>query len=342
MKPLRVLALVHEELVPPDDLKGLTPEEIAPWKMEFDVRQALQQLGHEVRVLGVGDELAPIRDAIVEFEPHLVFNMLVQFHQTNAYASAVVSYLELLKIPYSGCNARGLLLAWDKVLSKKILTYHKVRVPRFLTVPRGRKVARAAKLRFPLIVKSVSEQASAGLAQASIVRNADSLQERVEFVHRSVGTAAIAEEYIEGRELTVGVLGNERLEVLPVWEMFFDKLPDGAAPIATSKVKWDAAYQRRIGLHTGPARDLPPELTREIDRVARRVYRALQLSGLARVDLRLDHEGKVWVLEANPNPDLTRGEDFAASAAHAGVGYEELLQRVLNLGLRYEPAWKGD
>lgn len=342
MKKRRVLVLMHEELVPPASLEGLPEEEIGKWKMEFDVLAALRALGHEVLPIGVADELAPIRKAIAEFKPHICFNLLLHFHDAGVYDSAVVSWLELLKMPYTGCNPRGLLIAGDKALSKKVLAYHRIRVPRFAVFPRGRTVRTTpARLSYPLFVKSKSEHASTGISQASIVRDLDALRERVDFIHRNVGTAAIAEEYIEGREITIGVLGNQRLQTFPVWEMFFDDLPDRAPNIATSRVKWDRKYQRKIGLRTGQAEDLAPEKVAEITRMAKRIYRALDLSGYGRIDMRMDSDGRVFVLEANPNPDLCFGEDYADSAQVVGIGYEALVQKILGLGLRYRPAWMG-
>jgi D-alanine-D-alanine ligase len=342
MRKLRVLVLMHDELVPPASLDGLSDAEVNKWKMEYDVLSTLEGLGHEVIPLGVQDELLPIRHAITSHRPHIAFNLLLHFHDAGAYDSAVVSWLELMKMPYTGCNPRGLLLAGDKALSKKVLSYHRIRAPRFAVFPRGRAVrALPARVRFPLFVKSKSEHASTGIAQASIVRDLDALRERVDFVHRNVGTGAIAEEYIEGRELTIGVIGNRRLTAFPVWEMSFDALPAGAPNIATSRVKWDRAYQQKIGLRTGPARDLQEGLAESIARRAKRIYRALDLTGYARIDMRLDADGEVWVLEANPNPDLCFGEDFAESAEAVGLTYPDLIQRLVTLGLAYEPAWKG-
>lgn len=342
MKRLRVLTMMHAELVPPESLEGRSDEEIGKWKMEYDVLAALGALGHDVLTVPVEDELKPVRVALAEFKPHVVFNLLMHFHDAGIYDSAVVSWLELLKQPYTGCNPRGLLVANDKALCKKVLTYHRIRVPRFLSVPLGRGVRKLPKgLAFPLFVKSRSEHASTGIAQASIVRDLDQLQERVEFVHRNVGTAALCEEFVEGRELTIGVLGNQRLETGPVWEVFMDKLPDGAPNIFTSRVKWNSDYQKQIGLRTGPAENLPEEKVAAIDRVARRIYRALGLSGFARIDMRMDAEGRVWILEANPNPDLCFGEDFAETFERVGYSYEALIQKLLNLGLRYNPPWKG-
>jgi D-alanine-D-alanine ligase len=195
-------------------------------------------------------------------------------------------------------------------------------------------------LAFPLIVKSLDEEASLGIAQASIVRDPDQLAERVRFIHEQVGTDAIAEEYVEGRELTVSVLGNRRLRTFPVWEMRFDNLPDGSEPIATERAKHDPAYQKRVGIRVGAARGLPEGAERRIDRLARRAYRALGLSGYARLDLRMAPDGRVFVIEANATPDIQKDEDFALSARAAGLDYPTLLQRILDLARRYRPHGK--
>jgi D-alanine-D-alanine ligase len=159
----------------------------------------------------------------------------------------------------------------------------------------------------------------------------------VEFVHDSLGSAAIVEQFVDGRELYVGVLGNQRLDVFPVWEMSFDKMPENRWHIATERVKWSTQYQKRHGIMTDAAA-LPAGATEQIQRIAKRTYRSLDLSGYARVDLRMDDEtGRVYVIEANPNPNLAYGEDFAESAEVSGVSYERLLERILALGLRWEP-----
>ena len=340
MKKLRVLTLMSDGLVPPDSIEGRSDEEIAPWKMEYDVVVTLEELEHEIVKLGVGTDLAVVRKAIDEFRPHIAFNMGEEFHGVALYDHAVVSFLELLRLPYTGCNPRGLMLAHDKALAKKILTYHRIRVPAFAVFPMGRVVRRPSGLRFPLMVKSTTEEGSVGISQASIVRDEDRLRERVEFIHEQVDTDAIAEEYIEGRELYVGVLGNTRLTTFPVWELCFDGWKDGAPRIATSKVKWDLRYQKERGIVTRAA-DLPAETAERMARLCKRIYRILYLSGYARIDLRLTDDGEVYVLEANPNPQLAFGEDFAESAEKAGIAYEELIQKILSLGLTYRAAWKG-
>lgn len=341
MKKLRVLALMHEHLVPPESISGLSEQEIQPFRMEYDVTKALLTLGHDVIPVPIKEELIPVRKAIEEHNPHIAFNLLVSFLDIGIYDAHVISYLELLKTPYTGVNPSGIMLASNKPLAKKILTYHRIPVPGFAVYRlRHRRISKPKRLRFPMIVKSTIEHSSVGIAQASIVNDDASLKDRVEFIHRHIGTDAIGEEYIEGREITIGVLGNERLETFPVWEMLFDNLPEGAQNIATSKVKWDIKYQRKIGVTTGQAKGLEGEKAAEISRLAKRIYRVLNLSGYARIDMRLNENGEIFVIEANPNPDLCRKEDFAVSAKKHGIEYEQLIQRILTMGRGYRPAWK--
>jgi D-alanine-D-alanine ligase len=339
VKKLRVLALVHDHLVPPDDTTGIDVLE-AEWKMEYDVIETLRETGHEVRVLGTHDDLKDIRATAEEFSPHIVFNLMEAFADVTTFDQNVVSYLELLRLAYTGCNPRGLILARDKALSKKLLAYHRIPVPDFTVVRPGRKPQLPKRMQFPLIVKSLFFEASTGISQASVVENVDQLVRRVHFIHENLGTAAIVEQFIDGRELYVGVIGNERLETLPVWEMSFDKMPDNRWRIATERVKWSTQYQKRHGIMTDRA-SLEEGLTERIHKIAKRAYQALDLNGYARIDFRLDEEGRPYVLEANPNPNLAYGEDFAESAEVAGLSYERLLDRILTLGLRWEPERTG-
>lgn len=341
MRRRRVLVLTHEDLVPPESIEGLSDDEIAEWKSEFDVVVTLREQGHEVRPLGVSSDLTPIRDSILHWKPHVAFVLLEEFHGVAIYDQAVVGYLELMRQPYTGCNPRGLMLTHDKGLSKKILSYHRIPTPRFTVFPIGRVVKRPTRFQFPMIVKSLTEDASLGISQASIVHDEDALRERVAFIHQRVHSDALVEQYIEGRELYVGVIGNQRLQTFPVWEMQFDQMPDDVARIATAKVKWDSKYRKRHGIMTGPAKDLDPAVVRQIAQTCKRVYRALHMSGYARMDLRMDAQGRIFVIEANANPNLEYGEDFAESAETVGVAYDQLIQRIVNLGLSYHYPWRG-
>jgi D-alanine-D-alanine ligase len=339
-KKLRIILLCHEELVPPDSIEGLSDEEIKDYRTEFDVLTTMRDLGHEAEPLGMDDDVDAIRRAVLEYEPDLCFNMLVEFHGAANYDQHIASYLELLKIPYTGCNPRGLTLARDKGLSKKILQWEGLPVPDFGVFPMGKKVRRPKDLELPLFVKSVNEEASLGISQKSIVRTDAELEKRVQYIHDKIDTDAIAEEYIEGREFYIGVLGNKKLETFPLWELCIPGLAEGAPNIATRRVKWDVAYQKRLGVKNRRAEGLSTKLEKEIAETAKGVYRALDLSGYARLDVRMRPDGRYYVLEANPNPDLTFGEDFAEGAEAAGVSYEELIERILRLGLDYPAEWK--
>ena len=236
MRKLRVLVAMHDVLVPPENAAELPAEETWTYQMEFEVVKTLRALGHEVRVLGVGDELRPVRDACAEWKPHVVFNILTDFHDVVTYEAHFVSFLELLKQPYTGCNPRGIVLAGDKALSKQILAWHRIPCPAFAVFPlRTKKAKLPRRMQFPVIVKSAVQHGSAGISQASVVHTDDELAERVDFLHRTLQTDVVAEQFLHGRELTVSILGNERLEVFPIWELWFDKLPEGNEAIATSR-----------------------------------------------------------------------------------------------------------
>jgi D-alanine-D-alanine ligase len=340
MKRYRVLLMVHEALVPPEDTSGLSEDEIDKFRTEYDALTALRALGHEVRVIGIGDRLTDLRKSIRDFEPHIVFNLLDEFSGIETYDHYVVAYLELKRQPYTGCNPRGMMISRDKVLTKQVLASHRIATPNFRVLPFGKRFREPKRLRFPLFVKSATEDASLGISQASLVEDMQALRDRVEFIHEHVQTDALVEEYIDGRELYIGVLGNSRLTTFPVWEMDFGTLTRVQARIATRAVKWNRKYQDRHGITTHQAPDLDKEQQAGLARLAKRIFRALHMSGYARMDLRMREDGKVFLLEANANPDLTYGEDFAESAAAAGLDYEGLIRRIVNIGLAYRPEWR--
>jgi len=337
----RVQLLCHEDLVPQASIEGLSDEEIAEWRTEYDVLTAVRDLGHEVEVLGVPDDPDAIRAGVRAFRPHVVFNLTTEFHGAAHYDQHVVSYLELLKTDYTGCNPLGMTLARDKGLSKKLLEHDGIPVPDFARFPRKRAVKLPPGLAFPLFVKSAIEEASLGISTASLVHDEAALVERVTYVHDQVGTDAVAEEFIDGREFYVGVMGNERLTAFPLWELHIPNLPDDEPLIATRRVKWDIAYQKQLGIENRLASDVVPKTRRAIERAAKQAYRTLRLSGYARLDLRMRDDGTFYFLEANPNPDITFGEDFADSAEAAGLSYEELIARILRYGRSYRAGWKG-
>ncbi len=340
MKQLRALVIVHSTLVPPSSLEGATEKEIEEWRTEYDVISHLKTAGHEVRTIGISDSLSELRQAILEWRPDIVFNLLEEFDGIGTYDQHVVAFLELMRQPYTGCNPRGMLLSRDKVLSKQLLSYHRIPTPQFLVFPRGKKLRVPRKLRYPLFVKSATEDASLGIAHASVVADERQLIERIEFIHEQIHSDALVEEYIEGRELYVGVLGNDRLKVLPAWEMSFGSLPENLPAIATRKVKWDRRYQEKYGITTAAAADLPEGTAARLEQLCKRIFRALHLTGYARMDFRLRGDGSLFVLEANANPNLSADEDFAQSARPAGLDYLGLLHRIVQLGESYPAAWR--
>jgi D-alanine-D-alanine ligase len=332
MKKLRVLCLAHEDLVPPEHVPASQDFHHEPWRTEYYVLSTLRKLGHDAMVLGVRSDLELIRNTVVEFKPDIIFNLLEEFHDRPLYDQNVVSFLELIPVPYTGCNPRGMVLSRDKALTRKILSYHRIPGPDFTIFRRGRKVKRPTKLNLPLFVKSQVEEASLGISQASVVNTDEELVERVRFMHEKFHTDVIAEEYIEGRELYVGIFGDDRLTILPIWELLFANMPEGQPRIATRRVKWDAKYQEKHGISSGVAQGIAPELRGKIESLCKRAYRALGISGYARMDLRLKPTGEVYVIEANPNPEIAMGEDFADAAQEFGWPYEELIKRVLSQG----------
>ena len=335
MKKLRVLLLLHKDLVPPEEYEGkdYTTEK---WKTEYDILLTLRELGHEAKALGVLRDLKAIDEVVAEWKPDIVFNMLEDVYGIIPYDHNMVAYLELLGVAYTGCNPLGMVLSRDKGLTKKLLTYHKIRVPKFMICRRGYKVRRPKRLEFPLIVKSLVEDASYGISQRSVAQDDASLNERVAFIHEKFESDAIVEQFIDGRELYVGVLGNKRLEVFPPWELIVKQKPEGQPLLATHKLKWNLAYQKKLDVKTVPAKNLPEGLAERLNIISRRIYRILNMSGYARLDFRVANDGTAYLLEANANPQLAYGEDFAESAEHIGLQYDKLIQRILSLGLRWK------
>ena len=331
---LRIIVLLSQELMPPDSIPEGVEKEKQLWRTEYDIISTLKSMDHDVFPVGLKSDLAVIANAREEHKPQIAFNLLEDFEGQALFDQHVVSYLELLKQPYTGCNPRGLTIAHDKALTKKILSYHRIAVPGFAVFPMGQKVVRPLRLKFPLFVKSVVEEGSVGIAQASVVNDDAKLAERVDFIHRQTSSHAIAEQYIEGREIYVSVIGNRNLQTYTPWELVINNLPEGALNIATGRLKWNPDYQKKVGLVTKPA-DLTPELQRKLELLSKRIYRHLCLSGYARLDYRMTNDGEFYLLEANPNPQIALNEDFADSAAHSGLKYPQLLQKIITLGLSY-------
>jgi D-alanine-D-alanine ligase len=332
VKALNILLLIDLSIpLKPEDFDDYLKTE--DWKSDANVVRALKSLGHEVKMLGIHDDIRPLIQALEEDPPDLVFNLCEAFGNDRDFEPHVAALLELMKVPYTGAGVTPLRVCKDKSLTKKILSYHRVRVPRFLVSPKGKPLKGLGKFSYPAFIKPLALEASEGIAQLSLAENEKQALERVRYINENLGVDAIVEEYIEGRELYVGVLGNERLVAFPPRELFFREVAEGEPKFATFRAKWDDDYRKKWGITTGAARGITPEMERQIAKLCKKVYRLLQMEGYGRIDLRLTAAGEIVFIEANPNPSIAREDDFARSAEKAGLDYEELIARILRLGL---------
>jgi D-alanine-D-alanine ligase len=333
-KKLKVLAL-FDAFAPTTIDQDLTEEmKTVDWKTEADVMRALAALGHTAEYLAIFDDLDLLRRKFESFAPDVIFNLADQFKNKRAFDQAIVSFLEMQGVPFTGCGSTGLTLCKHKGISKKILGYHRIDVPDFVMISRGARIARPRRLKFPILVKPLKEEASLGISQASFVETDEQFRERVLFVHEKYECDVIAEEYIEGRELYVSILGNQRLQVFPIRELIFREVPPDEPKIATYRAKWDEEYRKRWGLQNQFAEGLDPALIAEIERTCRRIYHLLAIDCYARIDLRLTAKNELYFIEANPNPILAADEDFAQSAEKGGLPYPQLIEKITRLGLK--------
>ncbi len=327
----RVLVAFNTLSAFPHD-KDYTEElKLPDWQTEAHVAAALRELEFPFELLGVYDDTSVFQKKIESFNPDVIFNLVERFKNSAAHEADIAAFLRLTGVPFTGCGATAITLCKNKGLAKQILTHHRIRVPQFVILPFRKKVHRPKRLTFPIFVKPLKEEASVGISQASVVDNDDQFRERVEFLHETLKQDVIAEQFISGREIYVGIIGDVRLEVFPFREMVFSRVDDEDPKIATYKAKWDETYRKKWGIKNKFADDISGELEDRIKKLSKRIYRALGIRGAARLDLRLTPEGEVFFIEANPNPMLAKDEDFALAAQKAGLSYPELIRRLINL-----------
>ena len=300
---------------------------------EYHVIQALRELGHSVRVLGAVSDIETIVNTLTEQNPDIVFNLTESFNGDRRMDKNIAGLLEMLRIPFTGTGAMGLLLCRDKRLCKELLSLHKIRVPNFSSLPHGRKVRVSKTIRYPLVVKPALEDGSEGISNASLVNDDTELTERVRYMHQRWEQPAIAEEYIKGRELYVGILGNKKLTVLPIRECIFESAGKDGPQLATYRVKWNAEYRKKWNITFGYA-DLDSAIVEKISHICKKVYHVLHIQDYGRIDLRLTDDNNVVILEANPNPDLAYGEEVAEAAEKSGLPYEQFIDCILAHALR--------
>lgn len=329
----KVLVLFDSAGTPPANQDFSRELKTEDWAAEGHVIDALKRLGHDVRMIGVYEEPRLIIDEVKAHPPDVVFNLTEHFNARSAYDRNVVGLLEMLDVRYTGSGPTGLTLCKNKGMAKEILAYHRIRVPDSAIFPAGSTIRRPKRLTFPLFIKPLEEEASYGISQDSFVENDQAFEERVRFIHERMNQEALAEEYIDGRELYVSILGDSRLQVFPIREVIFSEMPEGRPRFSTFKAKWDDAYRKRWGIQNIFAEGLPDGMAERIAKICQKVYRVLRIRGYGRIDLRVTPEGEIVILEANPNPNLDRDDEFAQSAMKAGLTYETLIQRILRLGL---------
>jgi len=283
---------------------------------------------------GLGDSIEDLLRVVRRVRPDIVFNQCEAFAGDRSLEPQVAGLFDLLGLPYTGASPRCLELCADKGLTKKILSYHRVRVPAFAVSTARRPMRRSGGLRFPVIVKPLEFEASEGIAQSSFASNWEEARARVEYLHGKFGCDVILEEYVEGRELYVSLLAEARPQVFALRELVFGAWPEGKPRIATYQAKWNDDYRKKWGIRSDYARSLDPKVEQRILQVGKKIASLFELRGPARVDLRLTEEGEIVFLEANPNPCLYRGEDFASAAERSGLDYPALLDRIL------QQAWR--
>ena len=324
--------LTDPETVPPDD-PYLESDTIAPeCEMEFHVARSLRALGHEVDVLPFGPDIAENANALTSRKPDLVFNLTEWFKGNRRMDAHIAALLELLHLPYTGAGPIGLMLCRDKAACKRILGHHRIRLPHFITIPPGRRKP-GSKMVYPAIVKPLYEDGSDGIHLASLVQDEAALIERVRMIHEQRKQPAICEAFIHGREIYVGIIGNERLRAFPPREVVFGRSEEGGPGIATAKVKWDEVYRKKWAIEYVHA-ELAPELERKIIRICKRIYQYMHIQDYGRIDLRITPDNEIHFLEANPNPNLSPDDELYEAAQKAGLSHPDLIDQIVKHAMR--------
>ena len=304
------------------------------------IESALRALGHEVTRVPVGGAIETVIAALRSADPGLVFNLAESFDGKSALESNVAALLNLLGLRYTGSSPAGLLMAGDKSLTKKVLRFHEILTPQFATVFRGA-LDHVGDLRFPLIVKPPQEDASLGITSKSVVRDVKELLGTMDSLQREFQSPVLVEEFVEGREFYVGVLGNESPVAFPVIELDFSAFPADRPKVASYEAKWGEGGTgdttetgaEFAGTTSIFPTNLSPELTERMQAVAIESFNALRLRDYGRVDLRVTPSEEIYVIEVNPNCYLERSGEFARAAGERGLDHAALVGRIAELAL---------
>ena len=312
--------------------KGRTRRKVARPKLDREeVFEALVKLGHEPYYQLVDGQTASLL-ALAKCQADLIFNLTESYAGDDTKDMNIAAYLDLLDKPFTGAGPHGLHLAQDKVLAKKIFHFHGIHTPFFAISFKG-KLDHAHDIEFPLIVKPTSEDGSIGIDAGSVVTSVKELMERIHYIQEHFDSPALIEEYIEGREIYASVLGNEKAEALPLVELDLSNLPEGVPRIAGTEVKWERDSESYRRTKSSVAKDLDDETIARLQETAVAAYQALKLRDYGRIDMRLNKDAKIYVIEANPNPWLASGAEFALAARESGRSYPDLIREITDLGL---------
>src|SRR6185436_17046830 len=300
-------------------------------EVEDEVAEALTKHGHEPVLYEVDGTMKSLL-GLARVDCDLVFNLCESFAGDDTADFKIAAYLELIGKKYTGSGTHGLMLAQDKATAKKIFAFHGIHTPTFAKSFRGR-LDFSHDLHFPVIVKPAREDGSIGIEFSAVVNSIRELMERMDWLHANFDSPVLIEEYIEGREMYVGVIGNDKPEALPVVELDLSKLPDGTPRIASAEVKWGKGTKAYRDTKSAIATDLPEESVSALQQTAVAAYQALELRDYGRVDMRLQADGRVHVIEVNPNPWLSSKAEFAMAARKSGRTYAQLVEEIVELAM---------
>ena len=323
----RVLVDEDEESAPAD--KSPVTRTLDEKEVEEEVADALTRLGHEPQLYELDGTHKSLL-GLARTDCDLVFNLSESFGDDDTADFKIAAYLELLGKKYTGTGTHGLMLAQDKAVAKKIFAFHGILTPTFAKSFRGR-LDFSHDLQFPVIVKPAREDGSIGIEFSAVVNSIRELMERMDWLHQNFDSPVLIEEFIEGREMYVGVLGNDKPEALPVVELDLSKLPEGTPRIAAAEVKWGKGTAAYRDTKSAIATDLPEETLAVLQQTAVAAYQALELRDYGRVDMRLQADGRVQVIEVNPNPWLSSRAEFAMAARKSGRTYTQLVEEIVDL-----------
>ncbi|MBU0634108.1 MAG: ATP-grasp domain-containing protein [Candidatus Omnitrophica bacterium] len=333
-KRLKILLVFDSPVPKPRGYSYIDEFQTPDWATEHDVYEALCANGYHVKTLGICKDINILLEELKEDRPDVIFNLAEVFDNMSRLDKNFAALLEMLGIPFTGASSETLMICNDKALHKKILRFHRIRVPRFHTFYREHKVWLPKTIKLPLIVKPLSEEASRGISLASVVDNEAAMVERVKFIHEKMKMDAIVEEFIEGRELYISVLGNKRINILPLREVKFGNVTDEEPRVATYKAKWDNNYRKKWGIKNVFAGKLAEGLDKTIEDSCKRAYHVLNMRCYARFDIRINQvNGRVYILEANANPNLAKDDELSQSAEKAGISYNQLINKIVKLAL---------